>query len=118
MHDLSLFSKEFTKLCVKFLRVWTKNTIGWEILEKILKTFDENSIDKWNFYLFFWEKLLLKIESSEIASFFTTNSSGSGGGEGLKPPSAYVNVGTITSPGSDPICSHICYTSFVRSPQP
>ena len=27
----------FSKLCVKFLRVWTKNTIAWEI-------FDEKSI--------------------------------------------------------------------------
>ena len=34
------------------MRVWTKNTIGWEIFEQILKIFDENSIEKSNFYLF------------------------------------------------------------------
>ena len=36
----------FFKTCVKFLRVWTKNTNGWEIFEKILKIFDENAIEK------------------------------------------------------------------------
>ena len=44
LHYFSLFFKKISKLCVKFLRVWTKNTIGWEIFEKILKFFDENSI--------------------------------------------------------------------------
>ena len=33
-------------------RVWTKNTMGWGIFEKILKIFDENSMGKWNFYIF------------------------------------------------------------------
>ena len=47
-----LFCKEITKPCVKFSRVWTKNTIGWVNIEKILKVFDENSIEKLNFSLF------------------------------------------------------------------
>ena len=46
-----LFCKEITKPCVKFSRVWTKNTICWVNFEKILKLFDENSIEKLNFYL-------------------------------------------------------------------
>ena len=47
-----LFCKEITKPCVEFSRVWTKNTIGWGNFEKILKIFDENAIEKLNFYLF------------------------------------------------------------------
>ena len=48
-----LFCKEITKPCVKFSRGWTKNTICWGNFEKILKLFDENSIEKLNLYLFF-----------------------------------------------------------------
>ena len=40
--------------------------------EKILKFFDKNSLEKLNFYLFL-EKLLLKIEPSEIPSFFSNS---------------------------------------------
>ena len=40
--------------------------------EKILKFFENNSIEKLSFYLFL-EKLLLKIEPSEITSFFYNN---------------------------------------------
>ena len=36
MHYFSLFFKRFSKQCVKFLSVWKKNTIGWEIFEKYL----------------------------------------------------------------------------------
>ena len=36
-----LFCKEITKPCVKFSRVWTKNTIGWGNFEKILKFFEK-----------------------------------------------------------------------------
>ena len=74
-----LFCKEITKPCVKFSRVWTKNTICWENFEKILKLFDENSIEKLNLYLFFGE-FVAKKETSEITSFFYNNFSGSGGG--------------------------------------
>ena len=35
-------SKKLSKPGVKFSRIWTKNTIGWEICEQILKSFDEN----------------------------------------------------------------------------
>ena len=51
-HYFSLFFIKISKLCVKFLRVWTKNTTGWESYEKILEIVDENSIEKLNFYLF------------------------------------------------------------------
>ena len=71
-----LFCKEITKPCVKFSRVWTKNTIYWANCEKIL---DETSIEKLNLYLFL-ENLLLKIETSEITSFFYNNFSRFGGG--------------------------------------
>ena len=44
--------QKVSKPCVEFSLVWTKNTIGWGNCEKILKFFDENSIEKLNFYLF------------------------------------------------------------------
>ena len=37
---------------VNLLRVWTKNPTCSEIFQKILKFFDENSIEKWNFLFF------------------------------------------------------------------
>ena len=48
-----LFCKEITKPRVKFSRVLMKNTICWGNSEKILKLFDENSIEKLKLYLFF-----------------------------------------------------------------
>ena len=45
---LSILQKD-SKPCVKFSRVWTKNTIGWGNFEKIVRFFDENAIEKWNF---------------------------------------------------------------------
>ena len=48
--------------------------------EKILKTFDKNSIGKLNFQRVL-EKLLLKIEPSEITPFFYNNSFDFGGGD-------------------------------------
>ena len=44
--------KNISKPCVKFSRVWTKNTIVWGKFEKLLKVFDVNSMEKLNFYLF------------------------------------------------------------------
>ena len=42
--------------------------------EKILKIFDEHSIEKLNFYfIFIFENLLLKIDPSEITPFFYNN---------------------------------------------
>ena len=58
---LAYFSENFSKLCGKSLQVWTKNTICCEVLEKILKEFDENSIVKLNLYLIF--DLLLRKKS-------------------------------------------------------
>ena len=59
--------------------------------EKILKFFDENSIEKLNFLFFFififyfFENLLLKIELSEISPFFYNNFFGFGGGSPFPP---------------------------------
>ena len=47
-----ILQKNISKPCVTFSLVWTKNTVGWGNFEKILKIFDENSIEKLNFYLF------------------------------------------------------------------
>ena len=49
MHYFSIFFKRFNKPCVNFLRVWTKNANCLEIL----RIFDENSIEKMNFYFIF-----------------------------------------------------------------
>ena len=49
---LRIFCKEISKPCVKFSRVWTKNTIVLGNSEKISKIFDENSMQKLHFYLF------------------------------------------------------------------
>ena len=49
---------------VNFSGIWTKYTKCWEIL----KYFDKDSLEKLNFYIFL-EKLLRKIEPSEITSF-------------------------------------------------
>ena len=67
MFILAYFSKDLTTHALIF-RVFGRKTIAWEILEKILKIFDENSKEKLDFYLFLG-KLLLKLEHSEIISF-------------------------------------------------
>ena len=64
MHYLGLFFKGFSKHILKPLRVCTRNTIGHENPVKILKVFNENSIEKWNF-TYSWEKLFLKLEPSK-----------------------------------------------------
>ena len=71
--------------------------------EKILKFFDENSIEKLNFlffFIFFFENLLLKIELSEITPFFYINFFGFGVGGGISPlpPPGYALVSTTPSP--------------------
>ena len=49
MHYFSLFfQRNVTNPALIFPRVWTKNTNCWKI-EKSLKIFDENSIEKLNF---------------------------------------------------------------------
>ena len=89
MRYLNIFFKKFNKPCINFSRVWTKYKL-LEIFEKFLKFFDENSIEKLSFFLFFiiyfLENLLLKIEPSEITPFFYNNFSVSGGGFPPFPP--------------------------------
>ena len=41
--------RKYLTTCANFSRIWTKNPNGLEIFEKILKIFDENSIEKLNF---------------------------------------------------------------------
>ena len=64
--------------------------------EKILKFFDENSLEKLNFLIFsiyFFENLLLKIEPSEITPVFYNNFFGFGGGGNFPPsPPGYALV--------------------------
>ena len=58
MHDFSIGFKRFYEVCAKFSRVWTKSANCWEILRNFLKIFDENSIEKLNFYFIlflFWK---------------------------------------------------------------
>ena len=52
MHYFSIFFKKFSKPCVNFSHVWTKNTwLG--NFEKIVKIFDENSMENLNFFTIF-----------------------------------------------------------------
>ena len=69
MHYCSPFSFKFSKPSVNASRLWTKNTNCWEILRKLRNFLIKIHQEKLNFYLFL-EKLLLKIEPSEITSFF------------------------------------------------
>ena len=79
MHHFSIFFKKFNKLCVNYSRFWTKHALG-----NFENIFDENSIEKLNFYIIFifiLENLLLKIEPSEITPLSATFFSVSGGGD-------------------------------------
>ena len=64
--------------------------------EKILKFVDKNSQEKLNLYLFL-EKLLLKIEHSEITSIFYNNFFNFGGGGNVPcvPPGGATAYGTM-----------------------
>ena len=77
MHYFSLF---YTKPALIFRAIG--RTTLWECFEKIL---DENSIEKLSFKLFL-EKLVLKIEPSQLASFFFTIFPISGEGVPVVPP--------------------------------
>ena len=72
MHYFCLFYTKVYTPCVNFSRVWTKNTNCWKSFEKSMKILDENSIEILTFKLFL-EMLMLKIEPSEITSFFYNN---------------------------------------------
>ena len=60
--------------------------------EKIVKIFDENSIEKLNFIIFIGN-MLLKIEPSEITQFFYNNVSAWGGGFPPTPPKSAYDIG-------------------------
>ena len=66
--------------------------------EKTLKFFVKNSLEKLHFYLFL-EKLLLKIEPSEITSFFYNNFFNFGGGRSLCFPLAAPMIGEFWGGG-------------------
>ena len=71
---LAYFSKDLTKNALIFARLDEKRKYLGNF-EKVLKVFDENSIEKLNFYfifIFILVNLLLKIEPSEITPFSTT----------------------------------------------
>ena len=72
--------KNVSKPGVKFCRVWRKNTI----LGKIFSIFEENAKEKLNF-IYFGGNMLLKIDHSEITSFFSTRIL-SGWVGGFEPP--------------------------------
>ena len=57
MQCFRLFYKDTSKPYIKLSRVWMKNTTGWGNFAKILKSFNANSIENLNFYLF-WGKFL------------------------------------------------------------
>ena len=73
-----IFFNIFSKPCVTFSRVWTKNANCWEIL----KISDENSIEKLNFYFilnFIFRKFVTKNRAFGNNHFSTTIFSLSGG---------------------------------------
>ena len=85
MFYFRLFCKKISKPCVKFSRVWTINTIVWGEFEKILKTFDDNSMEKLNFYLFLG-KVVAKNRNVGNNIIFLQHFFRLGGGGGLNPP--------------------------------
>ena len=48
------FQRKFKKPSVKFSRVWAKNNLVGKFWEKF-DFFDNNSIENWLFYLFWWK---------------------------------------------------------------
>ena len=80
IHYYAYFSKNLNKLCVNFSRVWTKNANCREIL----KFFDEDSIEKWNFV--FFRKFVTKNRAFGNNTIFYNNFSVSGGGGSPLPP--------------------------------
>ena len=74
MHYFSIFLKKFSKPCVNFSRVRTKNTNG----QDILKFFDKNSMEKVNFFTIF-RKFVTKRAFGNNIIFSTTIFPVSGG---------------------------------------
>ena len=92
-----LFCKNISKPCVKFSRVWTKNTIVWGNFAKISKIFDENSMEKLNFYLFMGKFVAKNRNFGSNIIFIQPFFSGSGGGSFPPNPPAYATASEITS---------------------
>ena len=88
------FATKISKPFAKFSRVWTKNTIVWGNFEKILEIFDKNSMENCIF-IYFWENFLLKIETSEITSFFYNNFFRLGGVWTPLTPPAYATASVL-----------------------
>ena len=89
MQYFSIFFKTFNKPLLIFCAFGQKRKLFGNF-ETILKIFDENSMEKLNFYfifIFILETLLQKIEPSEITPFFYNNFFGFGGGF---PPSPWL----------------------------
>ena len=68
MHYFSIFFEEINKTCVNISCVWTKNTNRQEFFEKMLKIYDENSIEKLHFNQF--QKSLTKNRAFGNSIFF------------------------------------------------
>ena len=66
--DFRLSCKKFQNHELNF-RAFGRKT---QLFGKILQIFDKNSMENLIF-IYFWENLLLKIETSEITVFFYTN---------------------------------------------
>ena len=80
------FSKKFNKPCFTFFTRLDEKHNLLEILRKFFKIFDENSIEKLNFYfIFILENSLLKIEPSEITIFLQRFFRFRGGGSPFPP---------------------------------
>ena len=89
MHYFSIFLEKINKPCVSFLCLDEK-TQNFVNFEKILKIFDENSIENFNFnFIFIFENFLQKIEPSKITPFFYNNFFRFRGGDLPPSPSGY-----------------------------
>ena len=85
MHYFRKFLKKVINPVLNFRAFRRKAQWLGQVWENI-EIFDEISIEKFNFYLY-WEKLFLKIEPSKI-TFFYENVCGSGA---IEPPNAHVD---------------------------
>ena len=85
----AFFKKDFQNPALNFCAFGRKTLFVLKCFDKILKVFDENSIEKLIFLLYFSERFLLKIEPLELTSFFSNIFSGSGGGLNPSIPPAY-----------------------------
>ena len=85
-----LFCKKISKPCGQFLRVWTKNTIVWEILRNFWKFLMKIQWKNWIF-LYFLGKFVAKNRNfGNNITFLQQFFSGSGGFKPPKtPPPAY-----------------------------